>query len=143
MGAFYGPTAPTTREQLRLARRGLAMVVGPGSAYQSSIWVDDAAAALVAALERAPAGTYDAVDDEPLTRRDVAAAMAAAVGRRWLVRLPWLLARLAGGAAARTVGRSQRVSNRRLREATGWSPEVPSAREGLRLLPERAGSGRR
>ena len=69
--------------------------------YRPTIAVDDAAAAVVAALD-APAGTYDIVDDEPITRRDVlgcaggcgrapAAASAARVGR--------------GGGQGRTAGR--------------------------------------
>jgi nucleoside-diphosphate-sugar epimerase len=135
MGGFYGPTAPTARELLATARRyRLAMVIGPADAYQSSIWVDDAAAAVVLAMERAPAGVYDAVDDEPMTRREVARAVGQAAGRPRVVRLPWPVARLIGGDSAMTVGRSQRVSNRRLREAAGWAPSVPDAREGFRRI---------
>jgi nucleoside-diphosphate-sugar epimerase len=135
MGSFYGPAAPTARAQLSTARRfGVAMVVGPADAYQPSIWVDDAAAAVVLAMERAPAGVYDAVDDEPLTRRDLARAIADAAGRRRVLRLPWAIARLVGGEGAATIGRSQRVSNRRLREAVGWAPSVPDARAGFRRL---------
>jgi nucleoside-diphosphate-sugar epimerase len=135
MGAFYGPTAPSAVEMVTTARRrGLAVVVGPVGAYQSVIWVDDAASAVVAALERGPAGVYDVVDDEPLTRGEVVAALAAAVGRRRLVRVPWSLLRVVGGSAAGTIGRSQRVSNRRFREATGWEPSVRDARAGLRRL---------
>jgi nucleoside-diphosphate-sugar epimerase len=135
MGEFYGPTAPTARDLLDTARRyRLAMVIGPADAYQSSIWVDDAAAAVVLAMERAPAGIYDAVDDEPMTRRDVARAIGQAAGRPWVVRLPWTVARLVGGDGALTEGRSQRVSNRRLRRAAGWAPSVPDAREGFRRI---------
>lgn len=134
MGGFYGPSTPTARELLAAARRyRVAMVIGPAEAYQSSIWVDDAAAAVVLAMERAPAGVFDAVDDEPLTRRDVARAVGDAVGCR-VVRLPWTAARLIGGDRAATVGRSQRVSNRRLREAAGWAPAVPDARDGFRRI---------
>jgi nucleoside-diphosphate-sugar epimerase len=134
MGGFYGPTTPTSQELLAMARSyRVAMVIGPADAYQSSIWVDDAAAAVVLAMERASGGVYDAVDDEPLTRRDVARAVGTAVGHR-VVRLPWTAARLVGGDGAVTVGRSQRVSNRRLREAAGWAPSVPDAREGFRRI---------
>jgi nucleoside-diphosphate-sugar epimerase len=134
MGGFYGPSAPTSRELLDAARRyRVAMVVGSAAAYQPSIWVDDAATAVVMAMERAPAGVYDAVDDESLTRREMARAIGEAAGRR-VTRLPWTVVRLLGGAGAATVGRSQRVSNRRLREATGWAPSVPDARVGLRRL---------
>ncbi|HEY8489980.1 MAG TPA: NAD-dependent epimerase/dehydratase family protein [Dehalococcoidia bacterium] len=139
MGAFYGPSSPQTQEMLAYARRGFAPYPGRGSAYVSSIWVDDAAAAVVAALERAPSGVYDVVDDEPLTRDQLAAAMARAAGKRRLHRLPGLLARaMLGGDVPEVLGRSQRVSNRRFKEATGWAPTVPSAREGWRLL---AGTG--
>jgi 2-alkyl-3-oxoalkanoate reductase len=134
MGGFYGPTTPTSRELLAIARRyRIAMVVGPADAYQSSIWVDDAASAVVLAMERAPGGVYDAVDDEPLTRRDVARAVGQAVGHR-VVRQPWTVARLIGGDRAVAMGRSRRVSNRRLREAAGWAPSVPDAREGFRRI---------
>ncbi|MDP9371862.1 MAG: NAD-dependent epimerase/dehydratase family protein, partial [Chloroflexota bacterium] len=51
MGFFYGAGAGMTRELLDLARRGIAAVFGSGGAYQPLIWVDDAAAAVVAALE--------------------------------------------------------------------------------------------
>jgi 2-alkyl-3-oxoalkanoate reductase len=135
MGSFYGPSTPTARSQLATARRfRVALVVGPADAYQSSIWVDDAASAVVLAMERAPAGVYDAVDDEPLTRRDVARAIADAAGLGRVLRLPWAVARLAGGEGAATLGRSQRVSNRRLREAAGWAPSVPDARTGYRRV---------
>lgn len=138
MGLFYGPRAATTAETLRLARRGVAAVFGSADGYQPSIWTDDAAAAVVAALRVTPAGTYDVVDDEPLRRGAVAAALAQAVGRRRLLRPPAWLLRLAGGPAAESLLRSQRVSNRRFRAASGWAPGVPNARAGwARLAAER------
>jgi len=76
-----------------MARRGIAMLVGRAGAYTSQIWVDDAGAAVVAAESRAPAGIYDVVDDEPLTRGELAGVMARAVSRRRLFALPALLVR--------------------------------------------------
>jgi 2-alkyl-3-oxoalkanoate reductase len=134
MGGLYGPTTSTSRDLLAIARRfRVAMAIGPADAYHSAVWVDDAAAAVVLAMERAPAGVFDAVDDEPLTRRDVARAVGIAAGHR-VVRLPWTAARVIGGEYAATVGRSQRVSNQRLREAAGWAPSVSDAREGFRRI---------
>lgn len=121
-GMFYAPDATHTRSQVAAAGRGVAFVAGAPEAYQSMIHADDAAAAVVAAL-RAPAGTYDVVDDEPLTKR----AFADVVGAR--LRFPGGLAKI-GGAQADILLRSQRVSNRRFKEATGWAPRVPSARAG-------------
>jgi hypothetical protein len=109
-------------------------MLGSGGGYQSSIWVPDAAAAVLAAMERAPAGIYDVVDDEPLRRDDLTAAMATAVGRGRLRQPPaWLVRRLAGEVGA-SLAPSQRVSNRRFKEATGWAPTVRSGVEGWRLL---------
>jgi 2-alkyl-3-oxoalkanoate reductase len=134
MGAFYGPTAPSTHDLLRMARRGIALLFGPANAYQPLIWVDDAALSVIDSLSRASSGIYDVVDDEPLQRREIAAALAETVGRRWLLRPPSILLRLLAGKDAMFLTRSQRVSNLRFKTETGWSPMVPSARDGFRLL---------
>ena len=47
MAGFYGPTAPNTLHMLRSAQRGIALIFGRNKAYQSLIWVDDAALAVV------------------------------------------------------------------------------------------------
>jgi 2-alkyl-3-oxoalkanoate reductase len=130
MGYFYGPEAESSLDTLALARRGAAVLAGPGDAFYPSIWVDDAAAAIVAALRFAPAGIYDVVDDEPLPRREVARAVADAAGRPFVVRPPMWLLKLVGGRQTDFMGRSQRVSNRRFKAATGWAPTVRDAREG-------------
>jgi nucleoside-diphosphate-sugar epimerase len=134
MGGFYGPTASTTHDMLRLARYGIAMLFGSSKAYQPLIWVDDAALAVIDSLPRAAAGIYDVVDDEPLQRNELASALAEIVGRKRLVRPPTFLLRLLAGKDAMFLTRSQRVSNRKFKDATGWTPMVPSARDGLRLL---------
>lgn len=129
MGGFYGPTVPSSRELVRAAREeGRAALVGPDDAYQALIWVEDAAAAVVAGMSHAPPGVYDVVDDRPLTRRELAEALAAAVGRD-------RVERPAGGPSGTDArSRSQRVSNRAFQMATGWVPSVPDAREGLRRV---------
>jgi nucleoside-diphosphate-sugar epimerase len=122
-GMFYAPDAVHTQEMTSRARRGISLVAGRPDAYQSMIHADDAASAVVAALD-APAGTYDIVDDDPLTRRDVAKVLGGAL------RLPGSLARL-GGSYTEIMARSQRVSNRRFKELTSWAPRYPSLRQGL------------
>jgi nucleoside-diphosphate-sugar epimerase len=131
-GMFYGPGLVHTDLFLRLARWGIGYSAGDPDGYMSSIHVDDAAAAVVAALG-VPPGTYDVVDDEPLRRRDYAAALAATAGHSRFVRMPGRAIRL-GGAQTQALVRSQRVSNRRFREATGWAPRYPSARVGYAAL---------
>lgn len=94
------------------ARKGWLAIPGRRSAYLSPLPIEDAGAALALAL-RAPAGLYN-VAAEPLTRDEFAARLAARVGRTSLRPTPGFL----GGP----LGRSQRVSSARFRDATGWAP---------------------
>ncbi len=134
LGGLYGPTAASSRDQLSLVRWGVAPLPGATGAYASSLWIDDAARAILAALDRAPAGLYDVVDDEPLTRAALVAAWSGAVGRRSALALPAFIWRALAGPLAELLGRSQRVSNRAFKAATGWSPAVPSVRDGAPRL---------
>jgi nucleoside-diphosphate-sugar epimerase len=128
-GLFYGPEARSVDESLRLAKARMAMLSGRGDAYVSSIHTDDAAAAVISALE-APTGVYNVVDDEPVTRREYLDAFAGAFGLKRLHLAPGAAMRAAGGKAASILLRSQRVTNGAFRGATIWSPRYPSVREG-------------
>jgi nucleoside-diphosphate-sugar epimerase len=128
-GKFYAPDSDQFAAIVRAARRGFAADLGTSDSYSPLIDVDDAATAVVAALD-APAGTYDIVDDEPLTRRDQQRVLAGAVGRRRLWHLPASVA----PKRASYLAASQRVSNARFRDATGWRPGSPSVREGFPKL---------
>lgn len=127
-GWFYGPGATHSEEFLALARRRICVMMGPANTYVSSIHVADGGAAVAAALT-VPAGTYNIVDDEPLTKRTYADALATAAGKRVCLRIPGRLALLLGNRST-SLTRSLRVSNARFRAASGWSPSYPSAREG-------------
>lgn len=127
-GWFYGPGATHSEQLLDMARRHVCVQMGRPEGYVSSIHMADGGAAVVAVL-RAPAGTYNTVDDEPLTKRAYAEALAAAAGVRMWVRAPGRAA-LALGDRSTSLTRSLRVSNAKLRGATGWAPRYPSAREG-------------
>ncbi len=127
-GWFYGPGATHSEEFFVLARRHIAIMMGPPNSYVSSIHVADAGAAVVAALA-VPAGTYNVVDDEPLTKRSYADALSAAAGKAAWLRIPGRAALLLGNRST-SLTRSLRVSNARFREASGWTPMYPSARQG-------------
>ena len=128
-GAFYAPYAPSTQETIRLARRWMFPVLGNGRNYVSSVHVDDAAAAVAAALS-VPRGIYNVCDDDPVTLRDYVTALVQAFGLRRPFRLPAWIARPVLGAAAENLLRSYRVSNARFRHTTGWVPEFASVRQG-------------
>jgi nucleoside-diphosphate-sugar epimerase len=139
-GAFYAPYAPSTVDTVRLARRRLFPVTGKGDAYISSIHVDDAATAVVAALE-VPAGVYNVVDDEPLRMREYVEALTQAFGFGRARHIPMWLARIALGAGAPALLRSQRVANTMFKAVTKWSPRHPSPREGWRAVAAELGRG--
>ena len=125
---FYGPDARFLTDLIDLARRGWAPLPGAPDAYFSSVSHDDAATAVATALT-APPGIYNVADDEPLTRREFADALARACG----LASPRLMPRWTGalmGSIGELMSRSERISNRKLR-ALGWRPLYASAREGL------------
>ena len=133
---FYGPDDDFTRAVIAGVRRGRAPLLGRPEAFWSMVSHDDDAAAVVAALDVAP-GIYNVVDDEPLRRRDPANAIAQALGVRAPKLLPqWLKYLL--GSIGETLARSQRISNSKLKAASGWVPQWRSGREGFAQL---AGSG--
>ena len=127
-GWFYGPGAAHSEQLLAAAKRHVGLLIGRPASYLSSIHVADAGAAAAAAL-KAPAGSFNVVDDEPLTTEAYADALAAAAAARMWVRIPGRAGTLFGDRLT-SLTRSLRVSNKRFRAATGWSPQYPSAREG-------------
>ena len=122
-GQFYAPEASHTRSFNRTLRWRVNPFVGPRGAYASFIHGDDAGSAVAAAL-RAPAGTYNVTDDEPVTRAEAGRIAAAALGRGRPLSVPVALS----PASAKPLMRSLRVSNARFRSTTGWEPSHPSIR---------------
>jgi nucleoside-diphosphate-sugar epimerase len=137
-GMFYGPDSDSTLVTVRAARRGVAAALGDRHNYASSIHTADAAEALAAALDVA-AGVYNVVDDEPVIWEDYFAALAAALGKRRLRFPPPIVAKAAGRGTA-ALARSQRISNRKFREASGWAPRYRSVREGWPAVIEAIGT---
>ncbi|MFW0784047.1 NAD(P)-dependent oxidoreductase [Gordonia sp. CPCC 206044] len=127
-GLFYGPGAAHSEQFVAMGRRHVGVVFGHPDTYLSSIHLDDAASAVVAALS-VPAGTYNIVDDEPVTRRVHADAIAHAVGADAWVRAPGRAALLLGDRTT-SMTRSLRVDNGAFRSVSGWAPSHRSVREG-------------
>lgn len=131
-GLFYSHDATSLDDHLRLAKLGQSPMVGPADAYQPSIHVDDAGAAVVAALS-APTGIYN-VADEPVTKGEWTAAFRDAFGlSRRLRATPKLVLKVASSKAG-PLAASRRVSSQRFRDATGWAPEHPDATVGLKAV---------
>ena len=133
-GHVYGPGGWYAEEIVaRLKQPGRFVVVGKGDNWWDMVRVEDVAAAIADAAERADDGAvYHVVDDEPLTMYDFVALTADALGVGKPRRVPVAVARLAAGAGpvAATV-RSARTSNARIKRELGWSPRFATAREGV------------
>ena len=127
--AFYGPDQ-FLRDIVKVVKRGWSPLLGSPNAYWSSIAHADAAAATVAVLD-APSGLYNICDDDPLTRREWAGVVAAAVGAPPPKPLPDLIATL-GGKTAELLSRSQRMSNGKLKSATGGNRNGLAPAKGFR-----------
>ena len=127
-GAFYGIDALQTIDLIEWIQRGRAPLPGRAGAFISSVSHDDAARATAAAM-KVPAGVYNVVDNEPVTHRVFVDSLATAIGVD-KPRLPpaWLTPLF--GSVGRLLARSVRISNRKLRSASGWAPKYPSVREG-------------
>jgi nucleoside-diphosphate-sugar epimerase len=133
-GVFYGPHAAHSEQILDMAKWHIGFAPGRSDTYISSIHVEDAASAVVAALT-APSGTYNVVDDDPLTKHEYADACAAAVDRRIWIRGPGRLGLLLGDRLT-SITRSLRVGNKRFRDTSDWRPRYPSAAEGYHAMAQ-------
>jgi nucleoside-diphosphate-sugar epimerase len=131
---FYGPDSTQFGDMLQSVRRGLLPLPGDLAAYCSWVSHDDAATAVAAALG-VPSGTYNVVDDEPVTRLALSRTLATLLRVRPPHPLPKWVSRLMG-SLGELLSRSQRISNRKLREASAWRPRYPSIREGFRAMLE-------
>ncbi len=125
---FYGSHDGFTHDVLRYVRRGWLPLLGRPDGFFSMVNHEDAASAVVAALD-APSGAYNVVDDEPLTRRQFGDALARMqrvrpprLPPRWIIRFT--------GSLGTMMARSLRISNDRLKSATSWVLKYPTVESG-------------
>jgi nucleoside-diphosphate-sugar epimerase len=132
-GAFYGQDS-ATRMIINLVRKRRLPVPSSGGGFATFIYLEDAAAATVAALEKGrPGQAYNIVDDEPVRLADYLDAIAAELGARRPWRVPtWMLRAIPFLHTIMTT--SMRVSNAKAKRELGWAPAVPTYREGVPLV---------
>jgi nucleoside-diphosphate-sugar epimerase len=125
---FYGADATHTIDYVKLARRGMAPVVGRPESYVSHVHLDDAASAAVAALDLA-AGAYNVVEDDPVTKQELSDVAARSAGRDDLSFVAAKVSRL-GGKKTEPLRRSHRIANQKIRSSCSWRPTYESIRDG-------------
>jgi nucleoside-diphosphate-sugar epimerase len=141
-GFFHGRHADSTYLLLDMVRKRKLPLIGDGQTVRSWIELDDAARAVVDALERAPAGSaYNVVDDEPVTMRNYIGELVRLSGSKPPRRLPYWLVNVAASYVAPAFGRGRLpVSNAKLKQELGWNPRFPTYREALCPLADLAGT---
>jgi nucleoside-diphosphate-sugar epimerase len=140
-GAFYGPD-DGMRSLIGLLRRRRLPLVDGGRAVLSWVHHEDAAAAIVAALQRGkPGQAYNIVDDEPVAWRDFLGLLATTAGTPPPRSMPRWLVALAGGVAVAFLTTTLRASNARARRELGWAPSIPTYREGIPRVIQALGAG--
>ena len=134
-GLFYGPGPAGDTMVDSLRRRRLPVIRHGG--VQPWVYVDDAADATVAALDRGVAGAaYNIADDEPVSLSELMITIAAAIDAPRPMIIPsWVLTAMPYAKAVMTGG--LRVSNAQARDELGWAPEHPTYRDGVAALAER------
>ena len=133
-GIFYGPNTFSDLF-VGLMRKRLLPIPRGGGGETCWVHVEDAAAATVAALERgSPGRAYNVVDEEPVSWRNFTWALAQAFGTPKPWDVPYPVLRLAAPYLAVMMESSLRVSNVRARRELGWTPSMPTYREGVRRL---------
>lgn len=132
-GGFYGPNAGTEVTVRLLRRCWLPVVKNSENSVIPLIHIEDAATAVVAALERGPAGhVYNIADDEAASFANVVRYLASTIGApepravpKWIVRL------VAPYAAIAWLGTRMRVSNAKAKQELQWRPRFPNYRAGI------------
>ncbi len=138
------------------ARAGRLAIVGPGTALIDTTYIDNAADALVAALDRAPelgGRAFVVTNGQPRTVREILSCIMLAAGLEpSLIKIPYRVARTGGLAAERIwerrdtqddppmtsflaeqLGTAHWFDQRETRRALGWEPKV-TLDEGFRRL---------
>jgi 2-alkyl-3-oxoalkanoate reductase len=136
-GGFYGPgtgLAPGGEQWESVYARKFP-VVGDGGGVWSFVHIEDAAAAVVAALEHwTPGEIYNIVDDEPAPVRVWLPAVAAAIGAPPPRHVPRWVGRLMGEHVVAMMCEVRGASNAKARSELDWTPKWPTWREGFAAL---------
>ncbi|MEJ2710847.1 MAG: NAD(P)-dependent oxidoreductase [Anaerolineales bacterium] len=140
-GRFYCYDSAQTQGMFEMIRQGRFPVIENGAAYWSIINVDDAAKAVLKAMENYENGLgqiFNVSDDEPVSLRDQINYIAEILGVIKPAQVPISVARrrLAPGSIEMLLT-SIRCRNQLVKEKLNWAPQYPTYREGYQAEIEK------
>ncbi len=133
-GHLYGPGTSFAPDGwlFRDVQQGKMPLIGDGSATFSFIHTQDAAAAIVAALDTKASGVFNIVDDDPTEVREWLPTLADMMGAPAPKRVSPLLAGFAVGTwGIAFMTRLRGADNTTAKQVLNWQPEYSSWREGF------------
>jgi nucleoside-diphosphate-sugar epimerase len=133
IGFLYGSDVPSTRHMIDQARAGRMFVPAGLSGIGPFVHNDDAAAAIVAAIERPNvSGVYNVVDNQPMPMTDFISQLAAAVAAPRPKTMPAWVVKLMAPLIAALAGSRLVLDNSKAKRELGWTPLYPTVAEGLK-----------
>jgi nucleoside-diphosphate-sugar epimerase len=130
-GSLYGPGA--SESMVETVRRHKVPVVGNGAGVWSWLHLDDAASAVVSALEHGERGLYNIMDNEPAPVAVWLPYLAEVVGAKSPMHVPTWLGRLAiGDVGVKLMTEGRGSSNKKAKRELRWQPTWSSWRDGFR-----------
>jgi 2-alkyl-3-oxoalkanoate reductase len=142
-GAFYGPGCPIAEDGpiVEMIRRRRLPIVGSGAGVWSFVHIADVATATARALEGAPTGLYNIVDNEPAPVSVWLPEAARVLGARSPMHVPAWIARLLIGDSGVSMMTSIRgSSNAKAKQMLGWEPAYGTWRDGFREVLRNQGA---
>ncbi len=136
-GYFYGPgTSFDIEGDISKALRKRAFpLIGGGTAVWSLIHVNDAAEATRLAIESAPGGIYNIVDDRPSKLEEWLPGLAKLLGVKPPVRMPaWLGRFFVGESGVYMMTQASGALNAKAKRVLGWRPAYPDWRTGFAAM---------
>ncbi len=132
IGFLYGSDVPSTRLMIDQIKRGRLFVPAGLPGVASFVHNDDAAAAIVAAIEQPNVSrVYNVSDDRAIPMSDFIARLAAAASARPPKRVPGWVVRLMAPVIAAMGSENLPLDNSRARRELGWTPLYPTVAQGL------------
>ena len=133
-GKIYG-NGGLFRFMYEMMEKGRSKIIGNGQNYIPNIHAQDAASAILKAIEKLPIGEKIIIaDDTPVSQKDFTYYMAELMNKKRPGNIPAFIIKLLLGKDFYEVIRMNcKVSNAKAKRLLDWKPEYPSYKEGLKM----------